>query len=246
MLIEIAVPAATLFEVSDRLPPNVDAPVVVIVPPLVNEKLLTFVTVPSENAAALPESFNVTLLLGPAANVPENPVTLFELARLAVIVSAAVESVDVTDSVVPVSLPVPVSVIAYAVPAPSCPLTPRLTVPVAVNALLIEIAVPAAALFEVSDRLPLKVDAPVVPMVPPFVSAKLWTLVTVPSENAAALPESFSVTSLVGPAAYVPENPPTLFELTRLVVTLSAAVESVDVTDSVVAVNEPVPVSLMV
>lgn len=118
-------------------------------------------------------------------------------------------------------------------------------VPAADNGLLIAIEVPAAVLLDVSDRLPLKLEAPVVVIVPPLVKEKSCTLVTVPRENAAALPESFKITLLLGPAAKVPENPPTLFELLKLVVTLSAAAESVDRTERFVAVNEPVPVSVM-
>lgn len=121
---------------------------------------------------------------------------------------------------------------------------PNVAVPVAVSALLIEIAVPAAVLFDVSDKLPEKLEAPLVVIVPPFVKAKLCTLVTVPSVNIAALPESLRVTLLLGPAANVPEKPPTLLELTKFAVTLSAAVESVEFIARVVAVIEPVPVSL--
>ena len=49
----------------------------------------------------------------------------------------------------------------------------RFVVPVADIALLMPIAVPAATLLEVSERLPVNADAPVVLITPPLVSMKL-------------------------------------------------------------------------
>lgn len=78
--------------------------------------------------------------------------------------------------------------------------------PAADNGLLIDIAVPAAVLFEVKDRFPEKLEAPVVEIVPPFVRVKLCTLVMVPRVNAAEFPESFRIRLLLGPAAKLPES----------------------------------------
>ena len=68
----------------------------------------------------------------------------------------------------------------------------------------------------------------------------------VPRLKLAELPASLRVTLLLGPAVKEPEKPPTLFELTKLAVTESVPVESVELTAKLVAVNEPVPVSVMV
>ena len=48
----------------------------------------------------------------------------------------------------------------------------RVAVPVAVRTLLMAIAVPAATLLDVSARLPVKFELPVVVMAPPLVSEK--------------------------------------------------------------------------
>ena len=106
-------------------------------------------------------------------------------------------------------------------------------------------AVPAAALLELNVRLPLKVDAPLVDIAPPLESEKSWTLATVPSVKFDALPALLRVTLFVGPAANVPANEVTALELARFVVTISAGVESEEVTLRVVALSEPLPVSLI-
>ena len=67
----------------------------------------------------------------------------------------------------------------------------------------------------------------------------------VPRLKLAELPASLRVTLLPGPAAKAPENQPTLFELLKLPVTESVAVESVELTAKFVAVNDPDPVSVM-
>ena len=130
-------------------------------------------TVPSEKVEAFPPSFKVTLLVGFAAYVPTNPVTLFALLRFVVTVSDAELSVEVTERFVAVSEPDPDSLMAKAELAPSCPPIFKAAVPPALIALLIAIAVPAATLLEVSDRFPEKLEAPVVVMVPPSVREKL-------------------------------------------------------------------------
>ena len=246
LLMDIAVPDARLFDVKERLPVKLEAPVVAMVPPLVSAKLLTLVTVPNEKAEALPESLRVTLLVAPAVKVPPKPVTLLAaLPKFVVTVSLALESVEFTVRVVAVSEPEPDSLIANAELVPSCPLTFRVAVPVAVRALLIAIAVPAATLFDVSDRLPEKLEPAVVVILPPFVSEKLCTLETAPKEKLELSPALFSVTLFVGAAAKVPENADTLLELARFAVIVSAAVESVEVMARVPVVNEPPADSLI-
>jgi hypothetical protein len=121
----------------------------------------------------------------------------------------------------------------------------RLIAPVAERALLIDMAVPAAELLDVNERLPEKLDAPVVVIAPPFVREKLRMFDNVPREKEEASPALFSVMSFLAPAPNVAVREPTLLEFVRLAVTVSAAVVSLELSVKDAPVSEPVPVSVM-